>query len=155
MKKSNKSAKEDFLAPTKLPDQEKNDKANLSDAELRERIEHYASLSENDKDRWSFIEMSQRYGKQREEHDQNRNKQAIHYSQGISSGLPHASYEKIQYQHEREEQNLRDQIAEEAKEVYRQGSSLSKKFEQSNSADKETMRSDFDKVKDDPGDRDR
>jgi hypothetical protein len=84
------------------------------------------------------------------ERTSSRDKGAIHYSDGIKTGLPHKPYNFVEHSYETSDQKLRNDVLKETKENYRRYNSLSKFFPKE--ADFETK----EKTKDDKNlDKDR
>ncbi|WP_421896412.1 hypothetical protein [Marinoscillum sp.] len=155
-KTGGKQQKEDLLAPTELNQPSKApEKGNLSDAELRERLDLYSSVGENLDDRWTIQGMKERYLNDIKEREAKISKAVTHYAQGVSAGLPHAPYNAIQYSYDNEKQALRDVVWEEAKDYYRDKNSLSKEFGESKDLKANTIKPSFDKAKSDYEARDR
>lgn len=132
----------DHLAPTNIEqehtsDTNKRPDANLSHEELLERLDNYSTVNRDEKPVFSILALKQKYLKDIEAKNANRNKGAIHYSQGRQSGLPQSDYEDIKDNHDQEDLKSRNNRLNEAKEKYRATNSLEKIFkEKDNDLDK-------------------
>ena len=119
----------DHLSPT--PNNKKETEkpnSNLSHEELQEKLNLYSTVNRDEKPVFSILALKQKYLKEIEAKEANRNKGAIHYSQGRRSGLPHPDYEDIKDAHDQDDRKLRNDVAKEAKAKYQVKNSLSKSF---------------------------
>lgn len=148
--------KEDHLSPTKIEEPKSGhvNEPNLSHDELQNRLDLYSRTNGNERTYFDVQKIKDKYEKEIRQIEGNRTKADIHYAQGIRSGLPHARYESIQITYERHDQNLRNNVAQEAKAYYQKNSSLGKAFE-AGSPMPEKIKKTFDKAKNKGMDREK
>lgn len=106
-----------------------NDSKNLNDKQAKERLDTYSKMGD-EKQYFQIQKIKQEHEKKQKEKQEKRTIADVHYAQGLRAGLPHASYETIQYQRECEDQKQQEQMLKEGKTAYQKGENLSKWFNQ-------------------------
>lgn len=104
---------------------------NLTDAEVQKRLDIYSERGDEHQ-YFSIQKIKKRYLEKNNEETNKRAKSDLFFAQGRRAGLPHAPHESIKYARERDDQNFRDGIVEEAKSEYRNRQNLSKHFNSRN-----------------------
>ena len=72
--------------------------------------------------------MKKEYLEKKKEREANREKQAGHYAHGLRTGLPHKDFQNAKENHQKEDQELRNQIHQKSKEIYNSQSPLKEAF---------------------------
>lgn len=101
---------------------------NPSHAEVIARIERYHHLDPKEVPDFSLPEIKQKYEKEVQKRDADRNKADIYYGQGRGKGLPQADYAQLQRDREEADQKLRNSILGESKAHYHNNGSLTQQF---------------------------
>lgn len=113
---------------------------NLSHEELNERLENYSKIGNQKEQFFAIQRLREKYNREIRESQEKRAKTDIYYAQGVRSGLPQASYEKIKEQREQEDQKRRNEILKEAKQYYSKHNSLTRDFDKSKEEEMERER---------------
>ncbi|MDO5970298.1 hypothetical protein Q4Q35_10820 [Flavivirga aquimarina] len=147
------NSKEDHLSPTEInkpnhPEKDNHPNADLSHEELQERIDLYEKMNKEEKQSFNLQKIKNKYLKEMEEREINRNKGALHYGMGVRSDLPHKDYEDIKDMHNDQDRKLRNDTLKEAKEPYRAENSLEKSFKEKHPLFREGIEPSFNKAKD-------
>ena len=130
------------------------DSDGLSEQELRNKLDLYERFSKEPENSFKLQKLKNKHLKETNDSSEKRSKEAVNYSLGLRTGLPHAPYQQLKYYHEKEDQKQRDNIAREAKEEYKLNS-LSKEFDESKSSDEKKVKTTFNKESILKKDRDR
>lgn len=158
-KDQQQKVKEDPLAPTEIkqdnePSKDRRGDANLSDHELRERLDNYSRIRDHRDHYFEVQQMKQKYEQELSRVEEKRNVARIHYGQGVRAGLPHTPIDNLEAIHKYQDQKLRDDVARDAKNYYHENNSLSKSF-QDNKPNPSKPKQAFTKAKAKGIDRDR
>lgn len=135
-KQSENKSKEDHLAPSNI-DEHKNEKTtpkghNLTHSELKDKLDIYASIW-GSMDQYMVTQyIKANYLKEMESRENDRTQQDINYAMGVRAGLPQADFEILLNSRRQQDQHLRNEVANDAHSYYRDYSSLSWKFSQTN-----------------------
>lgn len=108
------------------PDQLEFKARNLDDAQTQKRLDLYSKGEE--RQFFSIQKIKQRYLNKTRQEAGVRVKSDLFYAQGVRAGMPHASHDLIKYDRQEADQDFRDSILKEAKQVYRRHDNFRRRF---------------------------